>query len=130
MVDIHGAVEGVVSEYGFCVESSSIIQNLYGIANKGIVSYPSTDQPIGILPETAYQSYGPISLQNAVLYLYSDGVTESKKENGEMLQEAGLIELIARHRDKHAEERLPIMVDEVLTGTSLHDDLTLLLLEP
>jgi len=96
----------------------------------GIVTLPSNDQPIGILPDTDYQSYEPVSLQNASLYLYSDGVTESKKENGEMLGEEGLIRLIKQHRSVDANERLPVMVDKILTGTALHDDLTLLLLEP
>jgi len=98
--------------------------------NKGIVAYPSTDQPVGILPDTSYQAYPPISLQTGTLYLYSDGVTESRMEDGEMLREAGFIELIARHRNVSAQERLDVMVDEILTETSLHDDLTLLILEP
>ena len=98
--------------------------------NKGIVTYPSSAQPIGILANTDYQVYPPISLQKGTLYLYSDGVTESRMENGEMLRQAGLIELIGRHRDKPVHERLDVMVDEILTETSLHDDLTLLLLEP
>lgn len=98
--------------------------------DKGITTYPSTDQPVGILPDTAYQAYAPISLQNATLYLYSDGVTESRMKNGEMLEEAGLIEMIGRHRGKLAQRRLAAMVDELKTEKLLHDDLTLLLLEP
>ncbi len=98
--------------------------------NKGIITYPSSDQPIGILANTDYQAYPPISLQKGTLYLYSDGVTESRMEDGEMLRQAGLIELIDRHRDIPVHERLEVMVDEILTETSLHDDLTLLLLEP
>ena len=98
--------------------------------DKGVTHYPSTDQPVGILPDTAYQAYEPISLQNGTLYLYSDGVTESRMENGEMLGEAGLIEMIGRHRGKLAQRRLVAMVDEVKIDKLLHDDLTLLLLEP
>jgi serine phosphatase RsbU (regulator of sigma subunit) len=98
--------------------------------NKGIEPLMPADQPLGILPDTHFQVSPAISLQNAALYLYSDGVTESRRENGDMLGEAGLISLIESHRKISAAERLPAMVDKLLTETVLHDDLSLLLVEP
>ncbi|MGD8925471.1 MAG: HDOD domain-containing protein [Thioalkalispiraceae bacterium] len=98
--------------------------------SNGIQRLPADEMPIGIMPDIAYQADAPVSLQNAALYLYSDGVTELKKEDGTMLGEKGLITLIEQHRNIVAAKRLSAMVKNLVTGTALHDDLTLLLLEP
>ncbi len=52
--------------------------------------------PIGLIPDAAY-AQETISLQAGDrLLLYSDGFTETRLQNGEMLEAAGLVELVSR----------------------------------
>ena len=74
-------------------------------------------------------------MQNGALYLYSDGVTEAPVADDKMLGESGLIELIARYRGQPAAKRLADMVKAIMPDPhrqewQLHDDITLLLLDP
>lgn len=95
-------------------------------------------QPLGILPQTSYPASEVISLQNSALYLYSDGVTEAplgKEDSEGMLQEKGFIKLFQQYRALPAMQRVQAIVNvlkamNAATGKALHDDITLLLLEP
>ena len=91
---------------------------------------PAVDPPAGILPNISYALSEAISLQNKSLYLYSDGVTESLRPDEQMLEIDGLIKLIQAHAGQPAMQRLSNMVTAMLPASQLHDDITLLLLEP
>jgi serine phosphatase RsbU (regulator of sigma subunit) len=88
------------------------------------------DPPLGILPAISYQVSPAISLQNKALYLYSDGVTESITHSGQMLGLDGLLALIREHDNKPANQRIQAIVETLLPGRQLHDDITMLMLEP
>ncbi len=62
------------------------------------------------------------------LYLYSDGVSESRDGSGQMLGEAGLRGLIADHQYLPHRVRLGAMVSQ-LERQNLNDDTTLLVIE-
>jgi len=91
---------------------------------------PASDPPLGIVAGTGYMLSEVISLQNKCLYLYSDGVTESTRPDKQMLEIDGLVKLIQTHAAQPAAQRLVSMVDTLLPTSQLHDDITLLLLEP
>jgi len=106
--------------------------------DKGVTKLEAVAQPIGILPDTQYPASEPISLHNSTLYLYSDGVTEApvaEGEEGQMLEEQGLIKHIQQYRGLPAQQRVQAIVNvlkamNAATEANLHDDITLLLLEP
>ena len=88
----------------------------------------ASEQPLGILPDCRFTLLAPIQLQDATLYLYSDGVTEAKTPDGVMLGQAGLVTLLQRHQDKPAMQCLQAVVDAIRPQQQLHDDITLLMI--
>ena len=91
---------------------------------------PANDPPVGIIAGSLYTLSEVISLQNKSLYLYSDGVTESVRPDMQMLEIDGLVKLIQEHSAQPATQRLASLVDILSPSEQLHDDITLLLLEP
>jgi sigma-B regulation protein RsbU (phosphoserine phosphatase) len=85
--------------------------------------------PLGIvpgieIPETTLQ------LDGHALYLYTDGVTEAEQDDT-MLGEEGFLALVEAHADKSATARLEaIMASLNRHGRLLHDDVTMLVVEP
>lgn len=88
------------------------------------------DPPVGIIPDVVYSLSEAISLQNKCLYLYSDGVTESKRSDDRMLEINGLVTLIQARTSLPPRQRLESLVDAVVDDKPLLDDVTLLMLEP
>lgn len=84
--------------------------------------------PLGIVPDCRFSPAAPIQLQGAALYLYSDGVTEAKTADGNMLEREGLVRLLLQHHDKPPAQRLQAVVDAIRPQQQLHDDMTLLML--
>jgi sigma-B regulation protein RsbU (phosphoserine phosphatase) len=85
--------------------------------------------PLGIvpgieIPETMLQ------LDGHALYLYTDGVTEAEQDNS-MLGEEGFLALVDAHAEKSPTPRLEaIMASLNREGRLLHDDVTMLVVEP
>ncbi len=52
--------------------------------------------PIGLLPDVPYQQFELQMSPGDRLFLYSDGFTEARLRNGEMLEEEGLVDLIGK----------------------------------
>lgn len=88
----------------------------------------ASEQPLGILPDSRFTLSAPIQLQDAALYLYSDGVTEAKTPDGVMLELAGLVTLLQRYQDKPPLQRLQAVVAAIRPQQQLHDDITLLMI--
>jgi len=84
--------------------------------------------PLGIMPDVSFPE-SHIKLGQDTLYLYTDGVTEAH-QNGEMIGEQGLQEIITAHRSKPVVERInaifAILQDE---DRLLHDDVTMMVIE-
>lgn len=84
--------------------------------------------PLGILPDIEFPET-KLQLADGSLYIYTDGVTESH-QNGQMLGEEGLQDMINSHRDKPAAARLEAMFASLQRdGRLLHDDVTILVIE-
>lgn len=88
--------------------------------------------PLGIDP-TLFLSgcpESPVDLAGGTLYLFTDGLTEAKGDDGVMLGADGVQALLRRHAGLPAPERLAAVVDEIAPdGMALRDDLTMLVVE-
>jgi serine phosphatase RsbU (regulator of sigma subunit) len=63
--------------------------------------------------------------------MFSDGVTEAHTKEGEVLGLPGLVNMISRFAGLPPRKRLESIVNQLKGGReSLHDDITLLLLQP
>lgn len=58
--------------------------------------------PVGLLPDIPYSQMETVMEPGDRLLLYSDGFTEARLENGEMLEPEGLLELVANCDSKHS----------------------------
>ncbi|HLO76711.1 MAG TPA: SpoIIE family protein phosphatase, partial [Magnetospirillum sp.] len=88
--------------------------------------------PLGIDP-ALFLSGCPeshVDLAGGTLYLFTDGLTEAKDDDGRMLGAEGVPPLLLRHAALPAPERLAAVMDEIATdGMALRDDLTMLVVE-
>jgi serine phosphatase RsbU (regulator of sigma subunit) len=88
--------------------------------------------PVGITPDCEYREGWAQMEPGDVLVIYSDGVTESQNEQGDEFDEARLIEVVQRNRERSAAS-IRDRVDEALTKfvgqATAVDDLTLVILK-
>ncbi|MGE5545845.1 MAG: PP2C family protein-serine/threonine phosphatase [Solirubrobacterales bacterium] len=88
--------------------------------------------PLGVLPELFCLGCpeSVIELDGAALYLFTDGLTEAKGDDGRMLGSEGVEALLARHAGLPLPERLEaVLADVAKDGLALKDDLTMLVVE-
>ena len=89
--------------------------------------------PLGIGPSLDGADGWPedeIQLDGDALYVFSDGLTEAPVEDGHMLGTDGVAELIRRHAAVAPAKRVTAIAERVRQpGISLHDDVTLLVIE-
>lgn len=87
--------------------------------------------PLGIDP-ALFQAGCPesrLDLAGGALYLFTDGLTEARAGD-DMLGSRGVEDLLARHQDLPAPERLEAVIADVARdGLALRDDLTMLVVE-
>ena len=82
--------------------------------------------PLGVLDDTTYVEERH-SLSGHDLYLFSDGVTECRSDDGSELGIGGLLKLLLATRDQQAQKQLQLIVHRLLGEQSeARDDLTLL----
>jgi len=85
--------------------------------------------PLGITSESKFPEID-LTLNGGCLYIFSDGVTEGNLTDGSTLGIQGLVKILAALNKKPAQHRLQTIVDYFnRTGTPLHDDITLLIVE-
>jgi sigma-B regulation protein RsbU (phosphoserine phosphatase) len=83
--------------------------------------------PLAIIEQPPLPEH-QLKLDGGVFYMYSDGVTESRDVDGEMIEELGWQRLIAEHSQRDARARLSAIVS-ALRRMDLRDDTTILMLE-
>jgi sigma-B regulation protein RsbU (phosphoserine phosphatase) len=92
-------------------------------------SFEAEAPPLGIavaiIPEDGYPEFD-IRLDGGALYLFSDGVTEGKLANGEMLGADGVRKILDETEDMSLGKRLETVVAGLNRGGDLHDDITIL----
>jgi phosphoserine phosphatase RsbU/P len=88
--------------------------------------------PLGVIPElfAAGCPEVTVSLDGGTLYLFTDGFTEAKGKDGEMLGSDGVQDLLVRHAALPAAERLAAVLAALpAEGLGLRDDATVLVIE-
>ncbi len=92
-------------------------------------NYNEAGPPLGIMPNTKYQEH-TISFVNSSMYIFTDGITEIKNPNGEMLGSEGFQKYIQQYQSTPNNERLKIMIDDILNkGHIQKDDLTIVVID-
>ena len=92
-------------------------------------SFTEAGPPLGIMPKTKYTEH-KISFSESSMYIFTDGITEIKNPKGEMLGSEGFQNYIKKHQSKSANDRLSIIVNEILNeGHIQKDDLTIVVLD-
>ena len=85
--------------------------------------------PLGIVSKTKYQEH-KISFKNSSMYIFTDGITEIKNPQGEELGSIGFQNYITKFKDKPNNERLQMIIDNVLNSKYIQkDDLTIVVLD-
>jgi sigma-B regulation protein RsbU (phosphoserine phosphatase) len=85
--------------------------------------------PLGIVSKTQYQEH-KISFKNSSMYIFTDGITEIKNPQGEELGSIGFQNYITKFKDKPNNERLQMIIDNVLNSKYIQkDDLTIVVLD-
>ena len=92
-------------------------------------NYNESGPPLGIMPKTKYTEH-TIPFDNSSMYIFTDGITEIKNPKGEMLGSEGFQNYIQKYKDKPNNERLKIIIDDILnTGHIQKDDLTIVVID-
>ena len=92
-------------------------------------NYNEAGPPLGIMPNTKYQEH-TISFVNSSMYIFTDGITEIKNPNGEMLGSEGFQNYIKQYQSTPTNKRLKIMIDDILNkGHIQKDDLTIVVID-
>ena len=85
--------------------------------------------PLGIVEKTPYKEY-KIKFDKSSMYIFTDGITEIKNPEGEELGSLGFQNYITRYKDKPNNERLKLIIDNVLNSKYIQkDDLTILVVD-
>ena len=92
----------------------------------GIFSnYTEAGPPLGIMPKTKYMEH-KIPFADSSMYIFTDGITEIKNPNGEMLGSEGFQNYIKKYQSTPNNERLKIIIDDIIrAGHIQKDDLTI-----
>ena len=92
-------------------------------------NYSEAGPPLGIMPKTKYTEH-TIPFSDSSMYIFTDGITEIKNPNGEMLGSEGFQNYIKKYQASPNNERLKTMIDDILnTGHIQKDDLTIVVVE-
>ena len=96
----------------------------------GIFSnFTDAGPPLGIMPKTKYPEH-TLSFENSSIYIFTDGITEIKNSNGEMLGSEGFENYIKKYQSTPINERLKTMLDDILNvGHVQKDDLTIVAID-
>ena len=92
-------------------------------------NYSEAGPPLGIMPNTKYTEH-TISFADSSMYIFTDGITEIKNPNGEMLGSEGFENYIKKYQETPNNERLKTIIDDILkTGHLQKDDLTIVVVD-
>jgi len=92
-------------------------------------NYSEAGPPLGIMPKTKYTEH-TIPFVDSSMYIFTDGITEIKNPNGEMLGSEGFQNYIKKYQETPSNERLKIIIDDILNkGHIQKDDLTIVVVD-
>ena len=92
-------------------------------------NYSEAGPPLGIMPKTKYTEH-TIPFTDSSMYIFTDGITEIKNPNGEMLGSEGFQNYIKKYQASPNNERLKTMIDDILNAGHIQkDDLTIVVVD-
>ena len=92
-------------------------------------NFSEAGPPLGIMPKTKYPEH-TIPFENSSMYIFTDGITEIKNPNGEMLGSEGFENYIKKYQSTPINERPVSMIDDILgAGHIQKDDLTIVAID-
>ena len=92
-------------------------------------NYDEAGPPLGIMPKTKYIEH-TIPFSDSSMYIFTDGITEIKNPNGEMLGSEGFQNYIKKYQANPNNERLKTMIDDILNAGHIQkDDLTIVVVD-
>lgn len=101
-------------------------------ASGGIEFVGTGGPPIGLLPDLCFESFEVTLEPGDRLIFYSDGITESVNAEGNMLEEAGLSNLLTQLSDRSGNEMLDDLFWQITAmqgDRSMNDDVSAIMLE-
>ena len=92
-------------------------------------NFEEAGPPLGIIEKTQYKEY-KINFEKSSMYIFTDGITEIKNPEGNELGSKGFQNYITKFKDKPNNERLKLIIDNVLGSKYIQkDDLTIVVLD-
>ncbi|MDC0863277.1 SpoIIE family protein phosphatase [Candidatus Pelagibacter sp.] len=92
-------------------------------------NFEEAGPPLGIVKKTEYKEY-KINFKKSSMYVFTDGITEIKNPEGNELGSKGFENYITRFKDKPNNERLKLIIDNVLNSKYIQkDDLTIVVVD-
>lgn len=89
--------------------------------------YEAEVPPLGVMPGCEFPTR-TLPLAGGCLYLYTDGVTESRDVFGSQLELKGFKQMIRDHMDKSLPQRMINLINDIMRDQNPHDDTTLMLI--
>tara|TARA_B100000787_G_scaffold168897_1_gene158658 strand:+ start:1330 stop:2622 length:1293 start_codon:yes stop_codon:yes gene_type:complete len=97
--------------------------------NNNFSNFTEAGPPLGIMPKIEYKEF-KISFVQSTMYIFTDGITEIKNSEGKELESEGFQKYIIKFKDKPINERLKLIVDNILNSKYIQkDDLTIAVIE-
>ena len=92
-------------------------------------NYTEAGPPLGIMSKIKYKE-SAINFSESSMYVFTDGITEIKDPNGEMLGAEGFQNYIKKFKDEPSNDRLKKIVEDIVkSGKIQKDDLTIVVVD-
>ncbi len=97
--------------------------------DKKFSNFTEAGPPLGIMPKIKYKET-KLKFDDSSMYIFTDGITEIKDPAGNMLGADGFQNYIKKYQDKPNNQRLKIMVEDIVkSGKIQKDDLTIVVID-
>ena len=98
-------------------------------AENNFSNFEEAGPPLGIIKKTQYEEY-KLNFEKSSMYIFTDGITEIKNPEGNELGSKGFQNYITKYKDKPNNERLKLIIDNVLGSKYIQkDDLTVVVVD-
>ena len=92
-------------------------------------NYTESGPPLGVMKKTKFPEH-TIPFSDSSMYVFTDGITEIKDPNGEMLGSEGFQDYIKKYQSTPNNERLKTIIDDIIkSGKIQKDDLTIVVVD-
>ena len=92
-------------------------------------NYTEAGPPLGIMPKIKYKET-TVKFSESSMYIFTDGITEIKDPNGEMLGSDGFENYIKKYQSIPNNKRLKTIIEDIVkSGKIQKDDLTIVVID-